>query len=463
MITTSKLTIAGSGGGSGGGGGGSDTPSVKIRWTDHSPTRDFVVGDKEMLVSFSASATNNIEGNKIERVIIKIGAGSDAKTLADVTKTYEFGDVITINIADSASLLNTGGANTLKYTIIDSYGQEFKPSSSFNTIFRLHDLKLIPTFETIKTMVDETSFKYTCNVSGGNSLERYVKITIVSEENPNLLVYENSKTKVTKAGSITIPIEDLPIETMKHGVYVLTASLCALIDGNRTISSPESSHQIIYYRKEVNTPLIAAHVPSTKITQYDTSLITYVIVDEQASLTEVPVSLITEGETTVTASATLKEENIWKKTFNKTGFYNLSIKYGESTTKQLPKIEVDAYEGEIPTIDETNLELYLTSQERSNSELNKDSWVYKNIEGKFENFLWGTANGWVEDPNGDVALKLTNGAKLTLPNYSPFATNATTYGLTIELDFMFSGVLDYSKPLIQCLSSYTNGDGNQIV
>ena len=80
---------------------------------------------------------------------------------------------------------------------------------------------------------------------------------IVPDKNKGLFIAtvngeneENSKTKVTKAGSITIPIEDLPIETMKHGVYVLTASLCALIDGNRTISSPESSHQIIYYRKE---------------------------------------------------------------------------------------------------------------------------------------------------------------------------------------------------------------------
>ena len=455
MITTTRLTIAGSGGP---GGDTPGSPTIKIKWTDHSPTRDFVVGDKEMLISFSASATNNIEGNKIERIIVSIGAGSDAKTLADVTKTYEFGDIITINIADSASLLNTGGANTLKYTIIDSYGQDFKPSSSFNTIFRLHDLKLIPTFDTIKTMVDETTFKYTCNVSGGNSLERYVQITIAPDSNPNAPIYENSKTKVTKAGSITIPIEDLPIENMQHGVYILTASLCALIDGNRTISSPLASHQIIYYRTEVNTPLIAAHIPSTKVTQYDTSLITYVVIDEQSSSLEVPVLLITEGETTLTANATLKEENIWKKTFNKADFYNLSIQYGESTIKQLPKIEVSEYKGEIPTIDETNLELYLTSQERTNSDVNKEVWEYKGIKAKFDKFLWGSANGWVEDPNGDVALKLTNGAKLTIPEYSPFATNATTYGLTIELDFMLSGVTDYSKPLIHCLSKDAEGN-----
>jgi hypothetical protein len=36
--------------------------------------------------------------------------------------------------------------------------------------------------------------------------------------------------------------------------------------------------------------------------------------------------------------------------------------------------------------------------------------------------------------------------------------DATNRGLTIELDFMFSGVLDYSKPLIQCLSIDNNNN-----
>jgi hypothetical protein len=49
-------------------------------------------------------------------------------------------------------------------------------------------------------------------------------------------------------------------------------------------------------------------------------------------------------------------------------------------------------------------------------------------------------------------LHLSSGAKLELLDYSPYKSNAMTTGQTIELDFMVSGVTDFSKPLIKCLS-----------
>jgi hypothetical protein len=85
---------------------------------------------------------------------------------------------------------------------------------------------------------------------------------------------------------------------------------------------------------------------------------------------------------------------------------------------------------------------------KSNSQADKDVWGSKGHFGVFENFLWGNENGWVTNEKGETALKITNGAKLEFPTYRPFGVSAIENGLTIELDFMFSGILDYSKPLI---------------
>lgn len=451
LVTTEKLTIAGSGGGSGPGGGG-DTPTVKVSWQELSPTKDFVVGDKEMLVSFKLTALNNLENNKIEKVIIAIGS----TILKEVVKTYEFGDIITVDIADVSDKLSKSTPNTLKVTVLDSYSQEYKPSTSLGlfTNYRLHQLELSSDFSTIYKMIDSTVIPYPCRPNGGSGLtNRYIRVTIAPIDNPTAYIFDESTTVKNTNIDLQIPVN--VAEKCSHGVYILSASFCALLSDGKVISSPASTHQIIFYETSVNTPLIAAHVPEVKLSQYDSSIITYMIVDEQSIVAEVDVTLWTENDTSV-VKATLGQESSWKKMFNKTGFYQLAIEYGNQK-ELLPKIEVVPYEGELPTIDETNMELYLTSQGRSNTEAAKDTWVYKNIQGKFENFLWGNANGWIEDDGENVALKLTNGAKFSLPTYYPFAVDATDQGLTIELDFMFSGVLDYSKPLIECLSYLNDG------
>jgi hypothetical protein len=114
------------------------------------------------------------------------------------------------------------------------------------------------------------------------------------------------------------------------------------------------------------------------------------------------------------------------------------------------------------------LELYLTALGKSNSQASKEEWTWVNPRNKekyvtkFDKFLWGDENGWLKD--GDEAfLRLTNGANIELTNYHPFASDATTDGLTIEIDFRLSGVLDYTKPLISCLSSTKDADGEPLI
>lgn len=52
----------------------------------------------------------------------------------------------------------------------------------------------------------------------------------------------------------------------------------------------------------------------------------------------------------------------------------------------------------------------------------------------------------------ETMLHMTSGANFQINNLYPFEKDAKTTGLTIEMDFKVSGVLDFNKPLIQCLS-----------
>ena len=446
-ITGERLTIAGSGGGGAGGGGGSGTGTSIPVVNDPLKGEDqyFVTNQGEMNIEFYCSS-QSLEGNRIETIEYYIGTN---KIYTD-NKGYEFNETITFDISPYVSLLNTGTKNTLAIKAIDIYGNE---SRRKNFYFYLVNLQLTSDFDTIYKMVDTKSFSYPCKPLGGAGLtNRYIKATLALVDTPNSVVIE--KTFEVKNTNVNL---QLPIdfeEQHSHGVYILKTSFCALLPNGEEVKSAELTHQIVYYISG-NSSLIAGYVPSNTVTQYDTITITYMIVDEQATTTTSKVCLYTEGKG-IETDANMGVENYWSKTFNETGIYNLEIEYN-LTRKNIAKIEVLPYAGNLPTIDDTNLELYLTAQERSNTESQKDSWTYKNIEGKFENFLWGTANGWLKDDDGQTALKLTNGAKFSLPTYHPFAIDGTKQGLTIELDVMFSGVLDYSKPLIQCLSINDSG------
>ena len=451
-VTGERLTIAGSGSSSGPGGTGSSAIAIIDTQTG---SRYFVSGEKEMIISFRCNSTMTTD-NKIESVQLRRG-GKDLLPMPDTTG-YAFGDVISINIAPYANELTTDGANTITAVVTDSYGTEAKK----NFTCYLVDLGLSSDLGVIYKMVDGNQILYPCVPSGGAGLDnRYIRITVESTDNPGLYVVDKTFDVKSTGNTITIPID--VADTFSHGVYELKAAFCAKISADQTVSSPQISHQIIFYETSVNTPLIAAHVPSTKISQYDSTVVTYMIIDQQSSalgLSEVNVDLVKNGVASKEV-AILGEANIWKETFNKEGIYDLEIHYN-GQKEYLPQIIVSVYEGELPEIDETNIELFLSAEGRSNTQANKDSWSYGSIESKFENFLWGTANGWLDDGKGQTALKLTNGAKLSIPNYRPFGTEATIHGLTIELDFMFSGVLNYAQPLIHCLSKYTQG-GSEVV
>jgi hypothetical protein len=134
----------------------------------------------------------------------------------------------------------------------------------------------------------------------------------------------------------------------------------------------------------------------------------------------------------------------------------LGVEYSETLT-------VTKYTGILPVIniDRDDLKLYLTAKGRTNNAADKELWSdYKNpnLKGELSDFYYRMVNGWMVDENNTNYLKVSQGAKVNFNAYSPFDVQPKTTGLTVELDFKISGVLNYDAHLLECLSYDNVGD-----
>jgi hypothetical protein len=151
-------------------------------------------------------------------------------------------------------------------------------------------------------------------------------------------------------------------------------------------------------------------------------------------------------------------------TFEEQGTYTLTLRISDLGIVNSQLITISKYTGVLPVInaDREDLQLYLNPKGRTNDMVSRDIWPSHNGKhsAKLENFYYKTINGWSTDDDGANFLKINQGAKMTIPGYYPFekdAMNKNSNGLTIELDFKLSGVLDYDAELIRCLSKAPDG------
>lgn len=90
------------------------------------------------------------------------------------------------------------------------------------------------------------------------------------------------------------------------------------------------------------------------------------------------------------------------------------------------------------TIEEitAGLKLDFSALGRSNNSTDKDSWSFGSYKGTFSGFNWNASSGWA-----DNRLKINNGATFSI-DYAPLASNPTSLGRTIELEFKTTNVND---------------------
>jgi hypothetical protein len=123
----------------------------------------------------------------------------------------------------------------------------------------------------------------------------------------------------------------------------------------------------------------------------------------------------------------------------------------------------DATASNITWVSKEGAEIYLTAQNRTNNDADKDQWTNNGYEVGFTNVQFDDNTGWVDENH----LHLVGTARARIKNFYPFY-NPTTFvqnsvgggilstGLTLKMSFKVSGVSDANKRIIDC---YSDADG----
>ena len=462
-VEATKLTISGSGSGGGGTGGG---PGYISRVLLTEKTLYATNTSTNIPVEYTCYSTN--EGASINATVY-VGTHS-AKTQVDFFPEVSQTERNKINIADYMKNLKLNASNTITIQLTDDYGATISVSC---TVY-VYDM-YVTLIGTDMILPQENDYSFQVCPYGGVELANRSLVFELRQTGSESIVWKNVAPTQADKGTKYTQI----VPKQEHGEYTLTVYLQGQIPKTENyLTSPSLTMEIPFCSSSASSPLITATSGIESATQYDRVVISYMVTYGATNTSYVKLLAKYDegtGIVKVVSEAVVeinnKEFYDWPIVLDKVGTYYLQIIYLDSNqnetdyVKTLTPIIVASFDDneKVPTIDteDSSLMIYFNANNRSNNDINKDTWVsnYRGgkVEAKFSNFNWNT-NGWKNTADG-FSLHLTNGARVEIP-YSPFAADsnglgAENLGRTIEIDFKISNVRDELTPGIQCRSYYT--------
>lgn len=233
------------------------------------------------------------------------------------------------------------------------------------------------------------------------------------------------------------------IPAQNHGSHSFEVYFTATIDDVK-VESNHLYYDLICYETGNPTPIIAVPQKTFSVKQYGSVIIPFIAYQENSLTSDITLNDENGVVSENTVDRTLQRLQYRALTY---GTKNLSIKCGET----VKPISLTVEESDIKVSAVTsNLELYLTSQGRSNSEKEtRSDWYYKDIKATLSNFNF-TSDGWKLDEENNTALRVSGDARVYIP-FEIFNTDLTATGKTIEIEFATRDVMNYDADIITCL------------
>ena len=233
------------------------------------------------------------------------------------------------------------------------------------------------------------------------------------------------------------------IPKQSHGTHLIEAYMEAVVGGS-TVTTNKLSYEIITVVEGNNTPIISMNYRNEEdITQYSLVSIPYAVYKDDSVENDVELFInnVSKGELVVDRSW-----KTWSTTDYPIGEVEFKITCGDiSRSVYVNVIELDVTFKEATE----GLEFYMSSANRTNSDVDKDQYSYGVYNVDFNDFNWVT-NGWIAD-NGIAALKVCDGATVNIP-ITPFANDFKTLGQTIEFDFSIEDSINDNAVVCSCMS-----------
>jgi len=406
-------TIANLAPGTGGGGGSSSGNNAILTLQNNSGWLYKIIavnGECPVSATWSSTEDGLTTGNGIATITVN----GIVKALVDVAQGK-----FTINIAPYLTV----GSNSVRLTVSDVY----QNSRSIIYSVEVVSATISSTFDATIAYTGEITFPY---VASGN-IEKSVYFYLDGNK-----IGTHHITTSGRQGTFTIPAQ-------KHGAHKFEVYFSSTISG-MTVESNRLIYDLICTEEGKTNPIIASAFSKGSMTQFETVQIYYSVYTPGALTTDI--ELIVNGK--VIKNLTVdRTQQLWSFRADESGLTVLKIRSGTSVKTITIGVDKAAMDVEAET---SSLALYLSSYGRSNSENNRDSWTYNDIECQFENYNW-TSDGWVADDNGMIVHRISGDARLTIP-VKIFENDARSTGKTIEIEFATRDILNYDSVIASCMS-----------
>lgn len=247
----------------------------------------------------------------------------------------------------------------------------------------------------------------------------------------------------TRLVSVSNREQPFTIPAQAHGSHTLEVYFTCEIDG-QTIPSNHLYYELICYEEGNTTPIITTSFRAESVKQYSTVVIPFIVYTPNALTSAI--QLKDGGE--VVANLTVdRTRQTWAYKASEFGEKNLSIVCGDT----VKPISFEVTESDIDVTAETsNLQLYLSSEGRSNNEDDPLVWGYGGVNAEMTGFNL-KSDGWQSDAAGNTVLRVSGDARVNIP-FNIFASDFRTTGKTIEIEFATRSVMNYDAVVLSCWS-----------
>jgi hypothetical protein len=322
----------------------------------------------------------------------------------------------------------TAGLNACRIRVTDSYGAQ----RTLNINVTVVAISLSSTFN--DTLVYDTPilFPYTPKGAGNKTIHF---------ELDGIELFTLETTATNRQLNTLLP-------EMTHGAHTLKVRATMDLDG-LTLSSQTLTFAIIYVSGGNNSVIIASTFDLTHATQYDHIAIPYQVYSP-AALTAA-VTLRANGETVANLIVD-RTRQTWSYRIPSAGELHLEITAADTSRTFTLHIDNSTIDSQAET---EALELYLSSNGRSNSEINPAQWTYNAPTGIIAATLTGfnfVTNGWIISNDAISVLRINAGAQVVIP-FKPFSTDLRGTGKTIEFEFATRDVENYDAIIVSCMNA----------
>jgi len=328
------------------------------------------------------------------------------------------------NIDFDISSYLSDGQNQVRIQVTDSYGA----IRSLNIRVEVISLIINSSFDDSLTYSGSISLPYTPLGSGEKTIH---------------FILDNVELEPVKTTTTNRQLY-YKLPALSHGSHALKVYATMETSGVE-ITSNILYFSIMFLATGSTDIIVSSSFSQTEATQYDNLVIPFSVYNPAETITEV--QLKANGEV-ISVQKVDRTQQVWSYRIPSYGPLELEIVAGTFSRIFILVVEKSSIDSEAET---EGLELFLTSNGRSNNEENPGTWKYEGIEAQFTGFNFKT-NGWILDDNNVSILRISQGAKVEIP-FMPFFADFKQSGKAIELEFKVSNVENFTSTVISCFSA----------